>query len=87
MSQIMLNAGYNPLEKLEEARAAQIAEDCDSMGIDCDTGLVINYETEGIIDPALVKSHGLKAAGEVATAVLRIHNVIKMREEDGRSNM
>lgn len=87
MSQIMLNAGYNPLEKLEEARAAQIAENCDSMGIDCDTGLVINYEDEGIIDPALVKSHGLKAAGEVATAVLRIHNVIKMREEDGRSNM
>lgn len=86
MSQILLNAGYNPLEKLEEARAAQISEHCDSMGIDCDTGLVINYEDEGIIDPALVKSHGLKAAGEVATAVLRIHNVIKMREEDGRLN-
>jgi chaperonin GroEL (HSP60 family) len=86
MSQILLNAGYNPLEKLEEARAAQLAENCDSMGIDCDTGLVINYEHEGIVDPALVKFHGLKAAGEVATAILRIHNVIKMREEDGGLN-
>ena len=86
MSQILLNAGYNPLEKLEEARAAQLTEDCDSMGIDCDTGHVINYELEGIVDPALVKTHGLKAAGEVAMAVLRIHNVIKMREEDGRLN-
>lgn len=86
MSQILLNAGYNPLEKVEEARAAQLAEDCDSMGMDCDTGLVINYVTEGIVDPAPVKIHGLKAAGEVAAAVLRIHNVIKMREEDGRMN-
>ncbi|MHA0855755.1 TCP-1/cpn60 chaperonin family protein [Paenibacillus sp. CMAA1364] len=84
MSQILLNAGYHSLEKLEEARAAQFAANCDSMGIDCDTGLLINYEDAGIIDPALVKSHGLKAAGEVAMAVLRIHNVIKMREEDGR---
>ncbi len=62
MAQILLNAGYNPLEKMEEARAAQLAEHCDGMGIDCDTGLVIHYEDQGIVDPALVKIHGLLTA-------------------------
>jgi len=83
MAQILLNAGYNPLEKMEEARAAQLAEQCDGMGIDCDTGLVIHYEEHGIVDPALVKIHGVLTAGEVAAAVLRIHNVIKMRGSNG----
>ena len=80
MSQILLNAGYNPLEKMEEVRAAQIRLGTDSVGIDCDTGIVISYEDKGIVDPAPVKLHGLRAAGEVAAAVLRIHHVIKMRE-------
>lgn len=83
MSQILLNAGYNPLEKMEEVRAAQIRTGIYSMGIDCDTGAVINYEEKGIVDPAPVKLHGLRAAGEVAAAVLRIHHVIKMRDTDG----
>ncbi|PAD80298.1 TCP-1/cpn60 chaperonin family protein [Paenibacillus campinasensis] len=80
MSQILLNAGYNPLEKMEEVRAAQINEGSDSMGIDCDSGSVVDYETAGIVDPAPVKLHGLRAAGEVAAAVLRIHHVIKMKD-------
>ncbi|WP_054956681.1 TCP-1/cpn60 chaperonin family protein [Paenibacillus dakarensis] len=83
MSQILLNAGYNPLEKMEEVRAAQIRLGTDSMGVDCDTGVIINYEDRGIVDPAPVKLHGLRAAGEVAAAVLRIHHVIKMREPGG----
>ncbi|CAM2832808.1 TCP-1/cpn60 chaperonin family protein [Paenibacillus sediminis] len=81
MTQILLNAGYNPLEKIEETRAAQIAKQSDSVGIDCDTGLIMDYEEAGIMDPALVKIHALKIAGEVGAAILRIHNVIKMRQE------
>jgi len=80
MSQILLNAGYNPLEKMEEVRAAQIRALSDGMGIDCDSGRVVDYEELGVLDPALVKLHGLRAAGEVAAAVLRIHHVIKMKE-------
>jgi chaperonin GroEL (HSP60 family) len=80
MSQILLNAGYNPLEKMEEVRAAQIRAISDSMGIDCDSGRVVDYEELGVLDPAPVKLHGLRAAGEVAAAVLRIHHVIKMKE-------
>lgn len=80
MSQILLNAGYNPLEKMEEVRAAQIRAESDCMGIDCDSGRVVDYEELGVLDPAPVKLHGLRAAGEVAAAVLRIHHVIKMKE-------
>ncbi len=75
-----MNAGYNPLEKVEEAKAAQIAAGSDSLGIDCDTGAVKDMLEQGVIDPAEVKLHALQAAGEVASAVLRIHTVIKMRD-------
>ena len=83
MSQILLNAGYNPLEKMEEVRAAQIRFEADDRGIDCDNGTVISYEKHGIVDPAPVKLHALRAAGEVAAAVLRIHHVIKMKDAGG----
>ena len=69
MSQILLNAGYNPLEKMEEVRAAQIRADSDCMGIDCDSGRVVDYEELGVLDPAPVKLHGLRATGEVAATV------------------
>ncbi|WCR29390.1 TCP-1/cpn60 chaperonin family protein [Paenibacillus thiaminolyticus] len=81
MAQIVLNAGFNPLEKLEEARAAQTASGSDAIGIDCDSGALLDYGDAGIVDPAAVKLHALRAAGEVAAAVLRIHTVIKMKPE------
>ncbi|MCZ8511151.1 TCP-1/cpn60 chaperonin family protein [Paenibacillus filicis] len=80
LSQMIVNAGYNPLEKVEEAKAAQISAGSDSLGIDCDTGAVIDMMEHGVVDPAQVKLHALQAAGEVASAVLRIHTVIKMRQ-------
>jgi len=79
MSQIIQNAGFNPLEKVEQARSAQQEHRTDAMGIDCDTGAFIDYIQQGIIDPANVKIHAIHAAGEVAAAILRIHTVIKMR--------
>lgn len=82
LSQIVVNAGYNPLEKVEEAKAAQHQGDTDTLGIDCDTGQVIDMLQAGIVDPAPVKIHALQAAGEVAAAVLRIHTVIKMRSAE-----
>ncbi|WP_044356369.1 TCP-1/cpn60 chaperonin family protein, partial [Paenibacillus sp. E194] len=81
MAQIVLNAGFNPLEKLEEARAAQLASNNDAIGIDCDSGALLDYAQAGIYDPSAVKLHALRAAGEVAAAVLRIHTVIKMRAQ------
>ncbi|MGF7032029.1 chaperonin GroEL (HSP60 family) [Paenibacillus mucilaginosus] len=80
LAQIVVNAGYNPLEKVEEVKAAQIATGNDALAIDCDTGAVTDMAAIGVMDPADVKLHALQAAGEVAAAILRIHTVIKMRQ-------
>lgn len=80
---IAANAGFNPLEKLGDVIAEQKQQDKDSITIDCDRGNLIDAFEQGIIDPALVKIHAIKAAGEVAVAILRINTIIKMR--DGES--
>jgi chaperonin GroEL (HSP60 family) len=79
LAQIVVNAGYNPLEKVEEAKSAQLAGRSDSIGINCDNGHLIDCLEAGIVDSTLVKLHALEAGSEVAAAVLRIHNVIKMK--------
>ncbi|MEX2103847.1 MAG: TCP-1/cpn60 chaperonin family protein, partial [Bacilli bacterium] len=82
LSQIVANAGFNPLEKVEEVKAAQIESNRDSYGIDCDTGKVLDLEEIGVIDPAPVKIHALKAAGEVCEAILKIHTIIRMKPRE-----
>ncbi|MCE1247245.1 MAG: TCP-1/cpn60 chaperonin family protein [Firmicutes bacterium] len=81
LAQIIQNAGFNPLEKVEEVISAQLNSKNYCLGIDCDTGEVTDMRTIGVIDPALVKLHALKAAGEVAQAILRINTIIKMKDE------
>ena len=81
LAQIVENAGYNPLEKVEEVVAAQAEKKADSLGIDCETGEVTDMVKAGVIDPAPVKLHALKAAGEVATAILRIDTIIRKKDE------
>lgn len=85
LSQIVENAGFNPLEKVEEAVAAQLAEQADYLGIDCDTGAVTNMLALGVVDPVPVKLHAIKAAGEVAVAILRIDTIIKKKEDSANS--
>ncbi len=80
MTQVVANAGFNPLEKIEMVKAYQVKRDSDSLGIDCDRGTISDMIEMGVVDPLLVKYHALKAAGEVATAVLRIHTVVKMKD-------
>ncbi len=81
LSQIVENAGYNPLEKVEEVTAAHGTQGIDSLGIDCDTGAVADMLEMGVIDPVPVKLHAIKAAGEVAVAILRIDTIIKKKDE------
>ncbi|KAB2952293.1 chaperonin [Heliorestis acidaminivorans] len=80
-SQIVSNAGFNPLEKLGDVIAAQMENNSDSLSINCDNGEVTDMWEIGVIDPVLVKVHALKAAGEVAEAILRIDTIIKKRED------
>lgn len=79
-TQITLNAGFNPLEKLGDVISAQIEQDSVSIAINCDTGEVQDMLAIGVYDPALVKKYALKAAGEVAQAILRIDTIIRKKE-------
>ncbi|MCL6636259.1 MAG: chaperonin, partial [Peptococcaceae bacterium] len=81
MAQIVANAGFNPLEKLGDVIAAQAETGKFSLAVDCDTGQVADMFDMGVVDPAPVKLYALKAAGEVAEAILRIDTIIKKREE------
>lgn len=81
LSQIVQNAGFNPLEKVEEAVAAQAAAATDTLGIDCDSGQLVDLLAVGVVDPLPVKSHAIKAAGEVATAILRIDTIIRKKTD------
>jgi chaperonin GroEL (HSP60 family) len=80
--QIAANSGFNPLEKVEDVIAAQAEHDVFSLGMDCDTGEVADMYKLGVVDPARVKIYALKAAAEVAEAVLRINIIIKKRSDD-----
>ena len=83
LAQLAANAGFNPLEKLEEVWAAQERSGRPGLGIDAETGAVTDQAENGIWDPFPVKEHALRIAGEVCTAVLRIGSILKMRSEDG----
>ncbi|MFZ5946025.1 MAG: TCP-1/cpn60 chaperonin family protein [Bacillota bacterium] len=78
--QIVANAGFNPLEKLGDVTQAQVEQQNYSLGIDCDTGEVKDMLDLGVVDPTLVKIYALKAAGEVAEAILRIDTIIRKKE-------
>lgn len=84
LAQIVANAGFNPLEKVEDVIAAQSERKTPSLGINCDTGDVADMLELGVVDPVRVKIHALKAGAEVAEAVLRINTIIKKRD-DGAS--
>ena len=81
MAQIIANAGFNPLEKLGDVSAAQAETGGCALAIDCESGLVADMYEIGVVDPAKVKLYAIKAAGEVAEAILRIDTIIKKKEQ------
>jgi chaperonin GroEL (HSP60 family) len=82
LAQIVANAGFNPLEKVEEAVARQTATGNRALGVDCDTGAIADMAALGVLDPAPVKITALKTAAEIAEAILRISVVIRKREDE-----
>ncbi len=81
LAQIVSNAGFNPLEKVEEAIAAGVTHDSAAYAVNCDSGEVVDMIQAGVVDPAPVKTHALRAAREVAEAILRISVVIRKKDE------
>jgi chaperonin GroEL (HSP60 family) len=82
MTQICLNAGFNPLEKLEAALARLETEKRFGYGVNCEDGAIEDLSVAGIWDPYFVKCFAIKSAGEVSEAVLRIKTIIKMKETE-----
>jgi chaperonin GroEL (HSP60 family) len=80
LAQIVSNAGFNPLEKMGNLMAEMAGRDGAGLAIDCDTGHVANMLELGVVDPTTVKVHALRAAGEVADAILRINTIIRKRD-------
>lgn len=80
LSQIVHNSGFNPLEKVEEVIYAQAKKGSISFGINCETGSLDDMEQLGVLDPVMVKAHAIKAAGEIAEAILRIDTIIKKKD-------
>ncbi len=81
LAQIVANAGFNPLEKVEDVVAQQAATGNRGLAIDCDTGAVTDLLAAGVLDPAPVKLSALRTAAEIAEAILRISVVIRKRDE------
>lgn len=84
--QIVTNAGFNPLEKIGDVLAAQEEKDSCSLAVDCETGEIADMLELGVVDPTPVKYHAIKAAGEIAVAILRIDTIIRMKEEEKKKN-
>ncbi len=85
--QIISNAGFNPLEKIEDIIAKQIETNKHIYAMDCDTGECVDMLEKGIIDPYLVKYHAIKAAGEIAISILRIDTIIRMKKDKPNNNL
>lgn len=85
--QIILNAGYNPLEKMEDIIASQIDEGNEDLALDCDSGEIVDMTDKGVLDPLLVKYHAIRAAGEIAEAILRIDTIIRMKGNREKGNV
>lgn len=81
LAHIVSNAGFNPLEKVEDVIAAQQKSGNPRLAVDCDTGEIVDMNKCGVVDPAGVKLYALKAAAEIAEAILRINTIIRKRDE------
>ena len=76
----MTNAGLQSAEKVEDVIAAQTSEGKNTLAVNCDTGEVADMIEIGVVDPARVKLYALRAAAEIAEAILRINTIIKWRD-------
>ena len=85
LAQIVSNAGFNPLEKVEDVVSAQASSGNNSLAVDCDTGEITDMVKLGVVDPTGVKIYALRSAAEIAEAILRINTIIRKRDESGGS--
>ncbi len=79
LEHIIRNSGYAPLEKITQISAAQKKQANPNLGLDCETGAIVDLAQQGIFDPVAVKIQALSVAGEIALRILRIQTLIRKR--------
>ncbi|MEM1685513.1 MAG: thermosome subunit beta [Acidilobaceae archaeon] len=78
------NAGHDPINVLVKLRSAHEKPEGKWLGIDIETGDLIDTIKAGIIDPARVKSNAFKAGAEAASLILRIDDLIAAKRTEER---
>jgi chaperonin GroEL (HSP60 family) len=80
------NAGLEPIDILVGLRSAHEKARGEAKGVNVFTGKISDMHGEGVIEPLRVKEQAVKSAGEAASMILRIDDVIaatKPKEEKG----
>ena len=80
------NAGLEPIDILVGLRSAHEKARGEAKGINVFTGKIADMNAEGVIEPSRVKEQAVKSAGEAASMILRIDDVIaatKPKDEKG----
>ena len=75
------NAGMDPLDVVMELRSAE-----DGVGLYIDdrgVGEICNTLEKGVVEPESLVKQVISSATEVATAILRIDDIMAMREDNG----
>ncbi|AGY60732.1 TCP-1/cpn60 chaperonin family protein [Gloeobacter kilaueensis] len=80
LEQIAINSGFSALEKVAQLEAAQTRTGNLHLGIDCESGAIVDLRAAGVVDPLAVKTCALEAAVEIALRILRIQTVVRRRE-------
>lgn len=74
------NAGISPIDGTIDVRAAQ-SRGTSTIGLDGETGEVVDTLEAGIVEPLSVKCLSIRTAAEAAAAVLRIDGALPKRGE------
>jgi T-complex protein 1 subunit epsilon len=75
------NAGYSPIEALYQIINRQIEENNPYLGIDCRGKIVGNMKEQKIFETLLSKQQQIQMAVQIASAVLRIDDVIELENK------
>ncbi|RLI01388.1 thermosome subunit, partial [Candidatus Bathyarchaeota archaeon] len=72
------NAGIDPIDVLVELKAKHEKGE-KYMGVNVETGKVMDMKKEGVLEPLKVKTQAIKSATEAAIMILRIDDIISAK--------
>ncbi|MFX0011766.1 MAG: thermosome subunit beta [Candidatus Hermodarchaeota archaeon] len=81
---LIRNAGLDEIEKMTELRAAHKTDADKWIGIDTITNEISNNFNKGIIEPAALINHVIKAGSELANLILRVDRIINAKGSKSR---